>query len=58
MDPRFPSAEVMLNAVRKENEILRSRLVDAEREFIRISRLNDVYREELIDHRRKVSHCR
>ncbi|KAH9038531.1 hypothetical protein EDB85DRAFT_1932818 [Lactarius pseudohatsudake] len=33
---------------------LRNRLVDTEREFIRISRLNEIYREELIQHRRRL----
>jgi len=49
-----PNAEVMLEAMRRENEQLRNRLVDTERDYIRISRLNDIYREELIDHRRRV----
>jgi len=44
----------MLEAMRRENEQLRNRLVDTEREFIRISRLNEIYREELIQHRRRV----
>lgn len=52
--PSEPSAEVMLEAMRQENEQLRNRLVDTERDYIRISRLNEVYREELIDHRRRV----
>ena len=37
--------------MRRENEALRSKVVDLEREFIRVSRLNDIYREELIQHR-------
>ncbi|KAI0253015.1 hypothetical protein BJV78DRAFT_1198510 [Lactifluus subvellereus] len=41
-------------AMRRENEQLRNRLVDTEREFIRISRLNEIYREELIQHRRRL----
>lgn len=45
----------MLEAMRRENEQLRNRLVDTERDYIRISRLNEIYREELIDHRRRVS---
>ena len=44
----------MLEAMRRENEQLRNRLVDTERDYIRISRLNEIYREELIDHRRRV----
>ena len=54
-DPRFPTPEAMLDAMRKENESLRNRLVDTERDYVRIARLNEVYREELIDHRRRVS---
>ena len=53
-NPLAPSSEDMLVAMRRENEQLRSRLVDTEREFIRISRLNEIYREELIQHRRRV----
>jgi hypothetical protein len=54
-DPSSPSADVMLEAMRRENEQLRNRLVDTERDYIRLSRLNEIYREELIDHRRRVS---
>lgn len=54
-DPGDPSAETMLEAMRRENEQLRNRLVDTERDYIRISRLNEIYREELIQHRRRVS---
>jgi hypothetical protein len=50
-----PSSDAMLEAMRRENEQLRNRLVDAERDYIRISRLNEIYREELIHHRRRVS---
>jgi hypothetical protein len=50
-----PSGESMLEAMRRENEQLRNRLVDTERDYIRISRLNEIYREELIEHRRRVS---
>lgn len=50
-----PNAEIMLEAMRRENEQLRARLVDTERDYIRITRLNEVYREELIEHRRRVS---
>jgi hypothetical protein len=55
LDPHNPSADVTINALRRENEMLRNRLVDTEHEFVRMARLNDVYREELIDHRRRVS---
>jgi hypothetical protein len=54
-DPMVPSAEVMLEAMRRENEQLRNRLVDTERDYVRVSRLNEVYREELLEHRRRVS---
>lgn len=53
--PAAPSNDAMLEALRRENEQLRGRLVDTERDYIRISRLNEIYREELIDHRRRVS---
>ncbi|KAF8067806.1 hypothetical protein FPV67DRAFT_1562066 [Lyophyllum atratum] len=49
-----PSAETMLEAMRRENEHLRNKLVETERDYIRITRLNEVYREELIDHRRRL----
>ncbi|KAH7910674.1 hypothetical protein BJ138DRAFT_1135870 [Hygrophoropsis aurantiaca] len=52
--PSTPSAEIMLEAMRRENEQLRNRLVDTERDYVRISRLNEIYREELIDHRRRL----
>ncbi|KAJ2933212.1 hypothetical protein H1R20_g3919, partial [Candolleomyces eurysporus] len=48
-----PSPEVMLETMQRENEQLRNRLSETERDFIRITRLNDIYREELIDHRRR-----
>ncbi|KAF5389774.1 hypothetical protein D9757_006012 [Collybiopsis confluens] len=49
-----PSTEVMLDALRRENEHLRSTLADTERDYIRMSRLNEIYREELIDHRNRL----
>ncbi|KAM5532168.1 hypothetical protein V8D89_014193 [Ganoderma adspersum] len=49
-----PSQDMILDALRRENEALRSRLVETEQDFIRISRLNEVYREELIQHRRRL----
>ncbi|GJE93722.1 hypothetical protein PsYK624_098830 [Phanerochaete sordida] len=52
-DPLQPNTEVMLDAMRRENEQLRARLVETERDYIRITRLNEIYREELIEHRRK-----
>ena len=54
-DPTAPSVEVMLEAMRRENEQLRTRLVDTERDYVRIARLNDIYREELLELRRRVS---
>ena len=45
---------MMLEAMRRENEHLRNKLVDTERDYIRISRLNEIYREELIVHRKRV----
>lgn len=54
-DPTAPSVDVMLEAMRRENEQLRTRLVDTERDYVRISRLNDIYREELLELRRRVS---
>ena len=53
-DLTAPSVEVMLEAMRRENEQLRTRLVDTERDYVRISRLNDIYREELLELRRRV----
>lgn len=53
VDPLQPTAEMMLDAVRRENEQLRSRLIETERDYIRITRLNEMYREELIEHRRR-----
>jgi hypothetical protein len=50
-----PTSEQMLDAMRRENEDLRTRLVTMERDYIRVVRLNDIYREELIDHRGRVS---
>ncbi|KAG6877766.1 hypothetical protein C0993_004140 [Termitomyces sp. T159_Od127] len=49
-----PSLETLLEALRRENEQLRNKLVDTERDYVRISRLNEVYREELIEHRRRL----
>ncbi|KAJ7598440.1 hypothetical protein C8J56DRAFT_914086 [Mycena floridula] len=49
-----PSMETMLEAMRRENEQLRNRLADTERDFIRIFRLNEIYREELIEHRNRL----
>lgn len=53
-DPLAPSPDIMLEALLRENELLRNRMVDMEREYIRITRLNEIYREELIQHRRRL----
>ncbi|KAK0468974.1 hypothetical protein IW261DRAFT_1573283 [Armillaria novae-zelandiae] len=49
-----PSVEMMLESLHRENEQLRNSLVDTERDFIRVLRLNDIYREELIEHRMRL----
>ncbi|KAF8970483.1 hypothetical protein BDZ97DRAFT_1754067 [Flammula alnicola] len=51
---REPSTALMLQAMQRENETLRNRLVDTERDYVRVSRLNEVYREELIEHRSRL----
>ncbi|EPS94916.1 hypothetical protein FOMPIDRAFT_1043770, partial [Fomitopsis schrenkii] len=53
-NPVQPTTEMMLEAMRRENEQLRARLVDTERDYIRVTRLNEIYREELIEHRRRL----
>ncbi|KAJ6491257.1 hypothetical protein C8R47DRAFT_1122095 [Mycena vitilis] len=52
--PSDPSLEIMLSTLQRENEALRSRLADTERDYGRISRLNEVYREELLEHRNRL----
>lgn len=49
-----PSTDIVLEALRRENEQLRSRVADMERDYVKLMRLNEIYREELIDHRRRV----
>ncbi|KAF4616843.1 hypothetical protein D9613_008682 [Agrocybe pediades] len=49
-----PSPALIFDALRRENEQLRTKLVDMEREYGRVKRLNDVYREELIGLRGKL----
>ncbi|TFK72796.1 hypothetical protein BDN72DRAFT_815499 [Pluteus cervinus] len=49
-----PSTDMILDALKRENAELRTRLVETEQAFGRISRLNDIYREELIEHRRRI----
>ena len=56
IDTPDPSTDVLVNALKKENENLRSRLGTVECEYVRLTRLNEIYREELIQHRRRVSH--
>ena len=55
LNPLSPTTEMMLDAMRRENEQLRTRLIETERDYIRVTRLNEIYREELIEHRRRVS---
>ncbi|KAG7097849.1 hypothetical protein E1B28_005164 [Marasmius oreades] len=52
--PADPTTEVMLEALRRENETLRNRLAEYERDYMRLSRLNEIYREELIEHRSRL----
>ncbi|KAL0579651.1 hypothetical protein V5O48_002347 [Marasmius crinis-equi] len=52
--PADPSTEAMLEALRLENQTLRARLAEYERDYLRLSRLNEVYREELIEHRSRL----
>ena len=49
-----PSTDIVLEALRRENEQLRARAADMERDYVKLMRLNEIYREELIDHRRRV----
>ena len=49
-----PSTDTVLEALRRENEQLRGRVADMERDYVKLMRLNEIYREELIDHRRRV----
>lgn len=53
-DPRYPSTDIIIAALRKENEILRAHVVEAEREFLKANRLNDIYREEIVELRRRL----
>lgn len=49
-----PQAIMLIDAMRLENAQLRSRVADLERDFLRVSRLNEIYRQELLEHRRRV----
>jgi hypothetical protein len=53
-DPEPPQPVMLIEAMRLENAQLRNRVVDLERDFLRVSRVNDVYRQELLEHRRRV----
>ncbi|KIP11863.1 hypothetical protein PHLGIDRAFT_27685 [Phlebiopsis gigantea 11061_1 CR5-6] len=53
VDAPDPSTQLVLDAVRRENDQLRTRLVETERNYIQITRMNELYREELIEHRRR-----
>jgi hypothetical protein len=50
-----PTVDTLLQSLQGENEDLRRRLVDMERDYVRVVRLNEIYREELIEHRHRVS---
>jgi len=50
----MPAQTIMLEAMRRENEELRNRLVESEQGYIRLARMNDIYREELIELRRRL----
>jgi chromosome segregation ATPase len=52
--PPDPEPSLLLDALRRENEELRSRLGKIERDYARVKRLNEVYREELIVRRGRV----
>ncbi|KAF8329427.1 uncharacterized protein EI90DRAFT_3145930 [Cantharellus anzutake] len=54
VDPRYPDPDAILEALRRENESLRRRVNEMERDYVRVTRLNDIYREELIEHRRRL----
>ncbi|KAG8719965.1 hypothetical protein FRC09_010333 [Ceratobasidium sp. 395] len=51
--PEPPQPAMLIEAMRLENAQLRTRVADLERDFLRVSRINDVYRQELLEHRRK-----
>ncbi|KIM42160.1 hypothetical protein M413DRAFT_128410 [Hebeloma cylindrosporum] len=52
--PPDPEPSLLLDALRRENEELRSRLGKVEKDYARVKRLNEVYREELIVRRGRV----
>ncbi|CAE6382312.1 unnamed protein product [Rhizoctonia solani] len=51
---RLESQPMLLEAMRAENAQLRSRVTDLERDFFRVSRVNEIYRQELLEHRRRL----
>ncbi|KAJ1302359.1 hypothetical protein OPQ81_001173 [Rhizoctonia solani] len=51
---QLESQSMLLEAMRAENAQLRTRVADLEREFLRVSRVNEVYRQELLEHRRRL----
>ncbi|KDN43697.1 hypothetical protein RSAG8_05887, partial [Rhizoctonia solani AG-8 WAC10335] len=51
---QLESRPMLLEAMRAENAQLRTRVADLERDFLRVSRVNEVYRQELIEHRRRL----
>ncbi|QRV96179.1 hypothetical protein RhiJN_24197 [Ceratobasidium sp. AG-Ba] len=53
-NPEPPQPFMLLEAMRLENAQLRSRVSDLERDFLRVSRINEVYRQELLEHRRRL----
>ena len=53
-NPYQPAMDVLLDNLRRENAELRIRVVDVERDYVRVTRLNDSYREELIELRMRV----
>lgn len=46
--------DVLVDGLRRENEALRVRLAETERDYLQVVRTNDVYREELIELRMRV----
>ncbi|KAF8750309.1 hypothetical protein RHS01_09419 [Rhizoctonia solani] len=51
---RLESQPMLLEAMRAENAQLRTRVTDLERDFLRVSRVNEIYRQELLEHRRRL----
>ncbi|KAG8744300.1 hypothetical protein FRC10_010372 [Ceratobasidium sp. 414] len=53
-DPEPHQPTMLIEAMCLENAQLRTRVADLERDFLRVSRINDVYRQELLEHRRRL----